>query len=100
METASAVLDTQSSGVSHPSHTQTGDAALEAANVPVDLPVEKTWVLIMSFKGKKQEVQITESDTVRLPVFLVRFLDTTPHFPPSLAPEIPLRPSLRLDASY
>jgi len=82
METASAaLLPDASTSIPSPAHT-IGDEALEQAHLPVDLPEEKTWVLVMNFKGKKQEVQITESDTVRS--FLLSpfdFLAFFPHFP-------------------
>ncbi|GAA5857203.1 hypothetical protein JCM8547_009368 [Rhodosporidiobolus lusitaniae] len=61
---ASATLDPQPASTTSPEHGSTGEAALEAAHLPVELPVEVQYSLVMSFKGKKQDVLVAESDTV------------------------------------
>ncbi|GAA6036906.1 hypothetical protein JCM8097_006347 [Rhodosporidiobolus ruineniae] len=66
VEQATASLSTQPTSTTTPSHggSGTGEGALEAAHLETELPVEVRFQLVMSFRGKKTEVSIVESDTV------------------------------------
>ncbi|GAA5832277.1 hypothetical protein JCM11251_004304 [Rhodosporidiobolus azoricus] len=64
IEPVKAAIDPQPSSKEQPAQGGAGEAALEAAHLTTDLPEERRFTMVMSFKGQKQEVSVCETDTV------------------------------------